>query len=395
MRTASILLTAAVAFLPFVGCSAVPTMSAPDLEWLSKLSGNDEGPPAQLVAMWTDASLRKPGVSGATRGFGGRIYFYDAKQRSVKAEGELVVYAFVEKDRQVPSKLPERKFVFTAEELEQNYAKTALGHCYNVWLPWGKDDEDQAVSVSLLPTLKSPEGKVVMGSQSLNTLKGKENESEGLEAVTVVGSPAVQQVSYDSEDESTAKEGSSRRRMSIYDPQTNVTVGPTELPVGHLPGPSPGVSPTSYESDLPQATGVSTTTFDLPTSMALAIKKAPPRSMAPQSLSDRFEAYQEAERNAKAAGLNGGANGPVFDLAQAAALDRRGAASAPKSQGPMSPESLARFIAANAGAVPSVGDAAAKDSEEKSEKKSLSRFSPSQRRTPAWERNHARWRQEE
>jgi hypothetical protein len=370
-------------------------MSAPDLEWLSKLSGNDEGPPSKLIAMWTDASLRKPGVSGATRGFGGRIYFYDAKQHSVKVEGELVVYAFVEKDRQVPSKLPERKFVFTAEELEQNYAKTALGHCYNVWLPWGKDDEDQAVSVSLVPMLKMGEGKVVQGSQSLNILKGKETESEGVEAVTVVGSPAVQQVSYDSEASPTAKEGSSRRRMSIYDPQTNVTVGPAEIPVGRLPGPSEGVSPTGYQSDLPQATGVSTTTFDLPKPMALAIKKAPQRRAAPQSLSDRFEAFQESERNAQAAGLNGGANGPVFDLAQAAALDRRSSVGASKSPRQMSPESLARFIAANAGAVPSGGDSAAKASDEKSEKKPATRFSPSQRRTPAWERNHARWRQQE
>lgn len=394
MRSAWILLTAAAFFLPFVGCSAVPTISAPDMEWLSQLSGNDEGPPEQLIAMWTDASMRKPGVAGATRGFGGRIYFYDGKQHSVKVEGELVVYAFVEKDRQAPSKLPERKFVFTAEELEQNYSKTALGHCYDVWLPWGKA-EDQSLSISLLPTLKSKDGKVVFGSQSLNVLKGKETDEAGPEKISVVskaGTPFgsdVQQVSFEEDGSAPGEEGSSRRRMSIYDPQTNVTVGPAEMPGAGLPGASP-VSQTGFQSDLPLATGVSTTTFDLPKSMALSIKKAPSKFAAKQGLSDRFEAYQAAEKNRQQAqGVP--ANGARFDLAQAAALDRRGSSKQASDQGLASPESLARFIAANAGAMPSAGAAP----EEKSEKESPSRFSSEPRKKPAWTRNHARWRQEE
>lgn len=388
MRTASILLTATASLLTLVGCTAVPTMSAPDLEWMKQLSGNDEGPPEQLVAMWTDASLKKPGASATTRGFGGRIYFYDGKKHSVKAEGELVVYAFVEKDRQVPSKLADRKFIFTREELEQNYQKTALGHCYDIWLPWTQES-DQAVSVSLLPALKMADGKVVAGAQSLNVLKGKENPGSGLEKVTVHGGSEVLQVSYDADGEPVNGE-SSRRRMSIYDPQTNVTVGPAKVPAARLPGPGPGAVQTSFESDLPLATGVSTTTFDLPKSMALSMKNAPPSAAARQTLSDRFEAYQQAEKN----GQLGPADGPKFDLAQAAALDRR-SASRKTSDAEQASESLARIIAANAGAVPSGSGSGSKAAvEEPAEKKPLSRFSPSQRKTPAWTRNHARWRQD-
>lgn len=390
MRTAKLLLTAAASLLPFVGCTALPTIGAPDMEWLSQLSGNDEGPPKQVVAMWTDASMRKPGAAGVTRGFGGRLYFYDAKQHPVKAEGELVVYAFVEKDRQAPSKLPERKFIFTAEELEQNYSKTALGHCYDVWLPWGKD-EDQTVSVSLLPTLKMADGKVVLGSQSLNVLKGKEVEGE--DGLKITASEGVRQVSYHEDAESTGDGKSSRRRMSIYDPQTNVTVGPTDLPAGPIPGPDPGAAHVGFDSDLPLATGISTTTFDLPKSMAMAIKTAPSNYGAKQGLSDRFHASQAAERNMPTAGLNAPANGVTFDLSQAAALDRRSKTSS-KSQAQADAQSLARLIAANAGGMPSVG-VTPNASEAKAEKKPPGRFSSEPRRTPAWTRNHASWRQEE
>ncbi|HEV7281660.1 MAG TPA: hypothetical protein VGN57_15770 [Pirellulaceae bacterium] len=387
MRTASILLTAA-ALLPFVGCTAVPTMSAPNMDWLSKLSGNDEGPPAQVVAMWTDASLKKAGTTGVTRGFGGRIYFYDAKKHSVKAEGELVVYAFVERDRQIPSNHADRKFVFSSEELQQNYTKTALGHCYDVWLPWTQED-DRSVSVSLLPALKMADGKVVLGSQSLNVLKGK--DPEGAQKTSVRFQSGVQQVSYESDGEA-VQGASSRRRMSIYDPQTNVTTGQMQLPTAALPGAAPGAMQTGFDSDLPLATGVSTTTFDLPKSMALSMKKAPPGASGVKGLSDRYKSHQQKRIDA----ATEPSNGAVFDLAQAASLDRRAKASQSQSAAQASTESLARLIAAHAGAVPAVSGNASTDAKaaDASAKDPRARFSPSQRKTPAWTRNHARWRQD-
>jgi hypothetical protein len=159
-----------------------------------------------------------------------------------------------------------------------------------------------------------------------------------------------------------------------------------------LPRSTPGATQVGFESDLPLATGVSTTTFDLPKSMAMSMKQSTPKVAADRSLSDRFEAFQQAEMNGKLS-PGGAGNGAKFDLAQAAALDRRANSKQASNGGDASGESLARLIAANAGAVPSVGTNSAKGADEASEKKPLSRFSQSQRRTPAWTRNHARWRQ--
>jgi len=63
----------------------------------------------------------------AVRGFGGRIYFYDSKNKAIAVEGQLVVYAYDNMKAGGESKVPDRKFCFTPEQFTNHYAPTEMG----------------------------------------------------------------------------------------------------------------------------------------------------------------------------------------------------------------------------------------------------------------------------
>src|SRR6266550_1589630 len=49
--------------------------------------------PARMAILWSPAIYNEAGKM-PTRGFGGRVYFYDAKNKPVAVEGQLVIYAY-------------------------------------------------------------------------------------------------------------------------------------------------------------------------------------------------------------------------------------------------------------------------------------------------------------
>jgi hypothetical protein len=140
-----------------------------------KLKDSPYEPPARLIAIWSDAMYTQPGQT-PTRGFGGRLYFYNAKDKTVPVEGQLVVYGYDDSKDGTPAKTPSRKFGFTPEQFTQHFSPTELGASYSVWIPW---DELGGVrkSITLLPVFTSSSGQVVMGEQSINVLPGKAPET--------------------------------------------------------------------------------------------------------------------------------------------------------------------------------------------------------------------------
>jgi hypothetical protein len=91
--------------------------------------------PRQMVPVWSDTVLHQSGEP-ATRGVGGRIMFYGLdKHKAVRSEGTLVVYAW-DDSQGMQERSPDRKFVFPAEDLQQHYSQSRLGHSYSFWLPW-------------------------------------------------------------------------------------------------------------------------------------------------------------------------------------------------------------------------------------------------------------------
>ena len=140
-----------------------------------RIKESEHQTPARLAAIWSDAMYTQPGQP-PTRGFGGRLYFYNAKDKPVPVVGQLVVYAYDDSQDGTPSKTPSRKFAFTPEQFTQHYSATELGASYSVWLPWDPVGGVRK-SISLLPVFTATSGQVVMGELSLNVLPGKTPES--------------------------------------------------------------------------------------------------------------------------------------------------------------------------------------------------------------------------
>lgn len=127
--------------------------------------------PTRMTTLWTNTILNQSGKKGV-RGFGGRIMFHGKdNEKPIRVEGVLTVYAFDETTR--ASSVPERKFVFTAEQFEKHYSQSKLGHSYSVWLPW--DEVGGAPRrINLLARFEPVDGAMVMSENSLQILPGIE-----------------------------------------------------------------------------------------------------------------------------------------------------------------------------------------------------------------------------
>lgn len=229
----------ACAILVSTGCTAVKDsmrISEKDSKWnpISALSAkrdkDDEDMPAQtMAAIWKDSVYEEPGKP-RMRGFGGRIFFYDAENNAVKADGELVVYGF--EDGSKDSSKPDKKFVFKKDQFQQHFSKSPLGGSYSVWIPW---DElgGYRKSVTLIPIFKTDDERIIKTGQSINLLPGKEPEAnpEHNEPYRFLGSSSavigqsapkrtqpedgVAQASYSSDAEGTGGVAEDRSRLRV------------------------------------------------------------------------------------------------------------------------------------------------------------------------------------
>lgn len=187
-----------------------------------KVKESEYQTPARLIAIWSDAMYTQPGQP-PTRGFGGRLYFYNAKDKTVPVEGQLVVYGYDDSHDAKPSQTPSRKFVFTPQQFSRHYSATQLGASYSVWIPW---DQVGGVrkSISLLPVFTSTSGQVVMGEQSVNVLPGKAPENpepapQGYFApLSSAGPEGVRPASYAGEVRNTAPRRDSWQKVHTYEP---------------------------------------------------------------------------------------------------------------------------------------------------------------------------------
>ncbi len=133
----------------------------------------DAQQPVRVVAVWTDTVMSRAGAL-PTRGFGGRLMFFADKQdKPIKVQGTLVVYAFDESRGDNQKHVPDRRYVFRAEELDNHYSKSKLGHSYSVWLPWDTVGGPQR-EITLLVRFVGTSGGVLVGEPSTHLLPGPE-----------------------------------------------------------------------------------------------------------------------------------------------------------------------------------------------------------------------------
>ncbi len=130
------------------------------------------GKPDKIVALWNDTVLTQTGRP-PMRGFGGRLMFYEGKNEDpIKVEGNLVVYAFDETDRDANNARPDRKYAFMPEQLPAHYSKTKVGHSYSVWLPWDEVGGAQK-EITLIVRFQPKEGEVALSDPARQLLPGR------------------------------------------------------------------------------------------------------------------------------------------------------------------------------------------------------------------------------
>lgn len=187
-ETARLVLAATLAGLfVSVGCSSATTRTDKKLanffetpKWMTKAPWSKSGEeppepypnPVKLAATWTPDVLVQSGRT-PTRGFGGRLFFFDEKTQVVPVEGTLTVHGF-EIDKK-GSDAQIRPFKFTPEQFTKHFSKSDFGASYSVWIPWDAVGGDEK-RISLVPTFQTTEGKMVQGTPATVILPGRRNE---------------------------------------------------------------------------------------------------------------------------------------------------------------------------------------------------------------------------
>ena len=178
IRLLGLLLTMAVGFS--TGCTSWSDWSKTKdfVEWPLSRFAKDYQQPQRIAVIWSADVMTMPGQP-ATRGFGGRLYFYNEKSIAVPVKGELMIYGY-EEPMNGPSvdkkTVPDKKFKFSPEQFAERFSKSDLGASYSIWIPW--DEAGGNVKrVSLIPIFKLDNEKVVYGDAAELTLPGRTPES--------------------------------------------------------------------------------------------------------------------------------------------------------------------------------------------------------------------------
>ncbi len=162
---------------------------------------DDEEPelvkPEKVVAFWSDTVLHQQGQP-AVRGFGGRVFFYGAEEaKPVEIDGAVIVYAF-DADGQDPTRQkPEKKFVFTADQVAGHLSQSRMGPSYSFWLPWD-GVQGSTRNLSLVVRYEGREGEVVIAEPVSKLLPGSgEEQLKQLVVKQLDKPPVVRQVSHE------------------------------------------------------------------------------------------------------------------------------------------------------------------------------------------------------
>lgn len=244
MKVLQLLSVALLLTTGFVGCAGVKNtmrLSEKDSEWnpVAKLKADKEekAEPAEAATMtvvWKESVYQKPGEP-SKRGFGGRVFFYDANNNAVEAPGDLKVYGFDESIKDKPEPSPDKIFEFTNEDMKTLVSDSGLGTSYSIWCPWDKVGGVRK-TVALIPMFKTADGRVLRGGQSIGVLHGKApkqtddvSATQGYKvlgsspalisqatysSVAKVNSPEVAQAGYQSEAQKRERDRTTTIRMS-------------------------------------------------------------------------------------------------------------------------------------------------------------------------------------
>lgn len=127
--------------------------------------------PVTMTAIWTDSVYEKAGEP-SVKGFGGRIFFYNANEKLVKADGELIIYGFDDSSKDSTDGIADRKFVYPQEKFQTHYSENKLGASYSVWAPW-EPVGGYRKAITLIPMFRTTDGDLIKCTQTIAVLPGK------------------------------------------------------------------------------------------------------------------------------------------------------------------------------------------------------------------------------
>lgn len=277
-------LTTTVLFLAVLALMASGCQTVKPANWTSnwfglnppKVKESKYGPPARIAIMWSPAVLNQAGQV-PTRGFGGRVYFYDAKNNPVAVEGQLVVYAYNNDKPQMDSRVPDKKFAYTPEQFTQHFSPTELGASYSIWIPWDAMGGTQA-DVSLVPIFTAASGALVMGQSSRNLLPGPASQNGAPNSIDPTQPPVnIRQSSVTGDP--------TRRDFGVQPVSYQQPAGMNQP--ANMNMSSANMMPPNGQPGLPQTDergGVSTMSITLPGTMTDRLTQAPPQIGTMQKL---------------------------------------------------------------------------------------------------------------
>lgn len=185
--------------------------------------------PVKLAVTWTPDTIIQTGRT-PTRGFGGRVFFYDEKSKSVPVEGTLVVHGF--DDSASDAEAGKKRFEFTPEQFTRHFSQGDLGASYSIWIPWDAIGGEQK-RISLVTSFKSTSGKPIQGIPATMMLPGTtpaETEEDALARL----SPQYQRYMQAADTGGTRKTGLTtttiRRRVNPRSPQDMLSKPAINIP---------------------------------------------------------------------------------------------------------------------------------------------------------------------
>lgn len=162
-----------IAAVGLTGCSPITTGKSAwkKLPWVGEKEPKPYPNPQKMAVTWAPDVIMRTGAT-PTRGFGGRVFFYDEKTRPVPVDGELAVQAFIPGPDGKPQVM--KRYGFTAEQFTRHYSQSDLGGSYSIWIPWDALGGDET-KITLIPSFRTKEGKTVSGTASIVLLPGQNN----------------------------------------------------------------------------------------------------------------------------------------------------------------------------------------------------------------------------
>ena len=137
-------------------------------------------PPQRIVGTWTDTVLHQGGKK-PQRGFGGRLIFYgEDAEKPVLVDGQLVVYAFDESNREPTDNKPTRRYVFPPDQVARRMSKIGARARRTVSGCRGTKSGGPQTEISLIARFEPKEGAIVVGEQTKHLLAGRDRRRRGI-----------------------------------------------------------------------------------------------------------------------------------------------------------------------------------------------------------------------